>query len=119
IFTTFVLDETIYYPLFFFPDPLPPDPYPLSLHDALPISRHPAGTTRGAQGRAHATRSPASRGEHLLRRHHQPQWLHREGPSRLRSEEHSLNSSHSQISYAVFCLKKKKTPALSTDVRTQ
>src|SRR2546430_10320889 len=25
-----------------------------------------------------------------------------------RSEEHSLNSSHSQISYAVFCLKKKK-----------
>src|SRR5688572_32315156 len=26
----------------------------------------------------------------------------------LRSEEHTLNSSHSQISYAVFCLKKKK-----------
>src|SRR2546427_8528142 len=25
-----------------------------------------------------------------------------------RSEEHRLNSSHSQISYAVFCLKKKK-----------
>src|SRR2546422_2037582 len=32
-------------------------------------------------------------------------------PSRLmdsRSEEHSLNSSHGYISYAVFCLKKKK-----------
>src|SRR2546427_2051134 len=27
---------------------------------------------------------------------------------KARSEEHSLNSSHSQISYAVFCLKKKK-----------
>ena len=27
--------------------------------------------------------------------------------SRLRSEEHSLNSSHQTISYAVFCLKKK------------
>src|SRR2546427_9256058 len=27
---------------------------------------------------------------------------------RDRSEEHRLNSSHSQISYAVFCLKKKK-----------
>src|SRR2546427_729211 len=27
---------------------------------------------------------------------------------RARSEEHRLNSSHSQISYAVFCLKKKK-----------
>src|SRR2546430_12490163 len=25
-----------------------------------------------------------------------------------RSEEHTSNSSHSQISYAVFCLKKKK-----------
>ena len=25
----------------------------------------------------------------------------------MRSEEHSLNSSHDQISYAVFCLKKK------------
>src|SRR5438270_9577567 len=27
----------------------------------------------------------------------------------IRSEEHTLNSSHSQISYAVFCLKKKTT----------
>src|SRR3712207_6887330 len=26
----------------------------------------------------------------------------------VRSEEHSLNSSHANISYAVFCLKKKK-----------
>src|SRR2546427_7130133 len=26
-----------------------------------------------------------------------------------RSEEHTSNSSHSQISYAVFCLKKKQT----------
>src|SRR2546427_1649227 len=28
--------------------------------------------------------------------------------SKERSEEHTSNSSHSQISYAVFCLKKKK-----------
>src|SRR2546429_1688372 len=27
-----------------------------------------------------------------------------------RSEEHTSNSSHGYISYAVFCLKKKKTP---------
>src|SRR3712207_8720935 len=27
----------------------------------------------------------------------------------MRSEEHTLNSSHANISYAVFCLKKKKT----------
>src|SRR2546430_8210691 len=30
------------------------------------------------------------------------------GARKARSEEHTLNSSHSQISYAVFCLKKKK-----------
>src|SRR5438552_12782546 len=29
-------------------------------------------------------------------------------PARQRSEEHTLNSSHQIISYAVFCLKKKK-----------
>src|SRR3712207_8718168 len=29
-----------------------------------------------------------------------------------RSEEHTLNSSHANISYAVFCLKKKNTPIL-------
>ena len=27
----------------------------------------------------------------------------------VRSEEHTLNSSHSSISYAVFCLKKKRS----------
>src|SRR2546430_8005555 len=32
----------------------------------------------------------------------------RPGQVDQRSEEHRLNSSHSQISYAVFCLKKKK-----------
>src|SRR5688572_29826386 len=31
-----------------------------------------------------------------------------------RSEEHTLNSSHSQISYAVFCLKKKKKQKTNT-----
>src|SRR3989475_8087661 len=29
-----------------------------------------------------------------------------------------LNSSHSQISYAVFCLKKKKKSAIVSDLRT-
>src|SRR2546430_5402104 len=32
------------------------------------------------------------------------------GAAVARSEEPRLNSSHSQISYAVFCLKKKKNP---------
>src|SRR3712207_7491846 len=37
---------------------------------------------------------------------HGAAWDRRAG---LRSEEHSLNSSHANISYAVFCLKKKKS----------
>src|SRR3712207_8063646 len=32
-----------------------------------------------------------------------------ESMTMARSEEHTLNSSHANISYAVFCLKKKKT----------
>src|SRR5438309_3999595 len=35
--------------------------------------------------------------------------------SRRRSEEHTSNSSHSSISYAVFCLKKKKNIRRSKD----
>src|SRR2546430_12270638 len=31
---------------------------------------------------------------------------------KFRSEEHTSESSHSQISYAVFCLKKKKATAI-------
>src|SRR5438270_2498407 len=34
------------------------------------------------------------------------------GDGDARSEEHTSDSSHSQISYAVFCLKKKKGAAL-------
>src|SRR2546422_6154750 len=35
---------------------------------------------------------------------------------RQRSEEHTSNSSHGYISYAVFCLKKKKTQLLHEQV---
>src|SRR2546427_2297895 len=44
-------------------------------------------------------------------------------PDRLRGQRHQdrkstrLNSSHSQISYAVFCLKKKKKPVVSGEIR--
>src|SRR5258708_29269511 len=37
-----------------------------------------------------------------------PRWRNVETDDSGRSEEHSLNSSHQIISYAVFCLKKKK-----------
>src|SRR5688572_32085198 len=49
-----------------------------------------------------------------------PNWQH-ERPRAIDRKSTRLNSSHSQISYAVFCLKKKKKkqqtlkPLLSTD----
>src|SRR3989442_4880803 len=76
---------------FFFNDTATTEIYTLSLHDALPIlDRH------GAWPRA----SGAQAG------------LVRSSPLRLRRKRDRkstrLNSSHVRISYAVFCLKKKK-----------
>src|SRR5690349_23379321 len=53
-------------------------------------------------------RSPAHR---LRHGRHPTELRHRSAcrPKRRRSEEHTSNSSHVEISYAVFCLKKKKT----------
>src|SRR2546430_16442307 len=90
---------------FFFNDTATPEIYPLSLHDALPIclklipffcvrvldvdtaSRHHEAL-RGSDGRC------SSSLELVI------------GVQDRKSTR--LNSSHSQISYAVFCLKKKK-----------
>src|SRR6266567_8620781 len=71
--------------IFFFNDTATTGIYTLSLHDALPIS-----TRKGSP--APACRTPAALGP-------------RSTPSRDRKSTR-LNSSHSQISYAVFCLKK-------------
>src|SRR2546427_6866989 len=71
---------------FFFNDTATTEIYTLSLHDALPIWRE-AGLRAGDR--------------RALRRHHRAH----ERPDRKSTR---LNSSHSQISYAVFCLKKKK-----------
>src|SRR5438876_9148393 len=91
--------------LFFFNDPLPPEIYTLSLHDALPISalRGDARHIRRHRGEL-ARRRPA--GPALPRLGDTP--LHR--PVRGRDRKSTrLNSSHPSISYAVFCLKKKTT----------
>src|SRR2546422_11709833 len=77
---------------FFFNDTATTEIYTLSLHDALPIFRHldQAGEGNGDAGGA----APPRRG--------------RLG-QRLRDRKSTrLNSSHGYISYAVFCLKKKK-----------
>src|SRR2546430_12142314 len=83
---------------FFFNDTATTEIYTLSLHDALPIC--------AASSISHCPRA-------LWRN---SAWI---GPSRTPSaataasphadrKSTRLNSSHSQISYAVFCLKKKK-----------
>src|SRR2546428_996463 len=75
---------------FFFNDTATTEIYTLSLHDALPISRRSSST---------------------LRRIVLARWRFRYAlPGSFRRDRKStrLNSSHDQISYAVFCLKKKK-----------
>src|SRR2546427_5727916 len=77
---------------FFFNDTATTEIYTLSLHDALPIWVGVA-TVSVRKGRsALRSRNPVS--ARLA--------------SRRDRKSTRLNSSHSQISYAVFCLKKKK-----------
>src|SRR6266478_8374046 len=73
---------------FFFNDTATTEIYTLSLHDALPIS---LVLSRDPPTSQPVSASPCRR--------------------KYRRDRKStrLNSSHSQISYAVFCLKKKKT----------
>src|SRR5688572_32552638 len=79
-------------PFFFFSDAATTEIYTLSLHDALPISRPRRCTSPSTwaccpgRPRGHGSRCRRPRDRKSTR----------------------LNSSHSQISYAVFCLKKKK-----------
>src|SRR5688572_32463633 len=86
-------------------DPAPTRIYTLSLHDALPILRRERRVSR----RDYAAPGPRSRPPHPLRID-----VRRRGVeavlARFADEDRKstrLNSSHSQISYAVFCLKKK------------
>src|SRR2546428_8386561 len=95
---------------FFFNDTATTEIYTLSLHDALPISLHRRVVDVG--GRERAAHACGAALEHLL-----DQLLDVHGvihrATRMCGDRKStrLNSSHDQISYAVFCLKKKKTTA--------
>src|SRR5436309_12573211 len=84
---------------FFFNHTATTDIYTLSLHDALPISA-PGGDEqhhRDAAARARRVAGCQLPPTAVLCGH--------EGPDRKSTR---LNSSHVKISYAVFCLKKKK-----------
>src|SRR2546430_5481221 len=45
-------------------------------------------------------------------------FFHEEGPREVDRKSTRLNSSHSQISYAVFCLKKKKNKDNTLNIAT-
>src|SRR5256885_6439988 len=81
---------------FFFNDTATTEIYTLSLHDALPILPLLESDTK----RIDAC-DPVTNHTTLL---NQWEWLREEDRKSTR-----LNSSHLVISYAVFCLKKKKT----------
>src|SRR3712207_6955706 len=81
---------------FFFNDTATTEIYTLSLHDALPISARPRRSGPPPvrrRGRARLGGDRRCRGD---------------GRERSDRKSTRLNSSHANISYAVFCLKKKK-----------
>src|SRR5436309_15160035 len=84
---------------FFFNDTATPEIYTLSLHDALPIFTGSSGTV--IQGNLIGTDAtgfkPLGSGLDGIKLY-----------SSLDRKSTRLNSSHVKISYAVFCLKKKK-----------
>src|SRR5437762_14107951 len=84
---------------FFFNDPATTEIYTLSLHDALPISR---GAGRAAGGAGDEFDGPPDV------RARRADWCHPLLSRRTDRKSTRLNSSHRCISYAVFCLKKKK-----------
>src|SRR3712207_6867552 len=92
------------FPFFFFNDTATTEIYTLSLHDALPIWARPLSRTGDACG------SGAKSRECSVGRHSSISFC-RSGPTRCSCPDRKstrLNSSHANISYAVFCLKKKK-----------
>src|SRR5947199_1303371 len=83
-------------PLFFFTTPRTTEIYTLSLHDALPISL--AGQEKFRAVQSNTFGAGVASGREIAR----------EFKDRKSTR---LNSSHLGISYAVFCLKKKKGDA--------
>src|SRR2546422_4401349 len=90
------------YPLFFFNDTATTEIYTLSLHDALPIYCTFCATTIARGANRSRPIPELVREAQALAQHHAELVLTGDRKSTR------LNSSHGYISYAVFCLKKKK-----------
>src|SRR2546430_10102173 len=91
---------------FFFNDTATTEIYTLSLHDALPIlTRHGHSVLvekNAGAGSGYPDETYAKAGAEIVD----------QAKDDLDRKSTRLNSSHSQISYAVFCLKKKKILAV-------
>src|SRR5438132_13324472 len=101
---------------FFFTDTATTEIYTLSLHDALPISARAEHGVHPGAPRSRA--APGQRGDDLAERLH----LHRPArglPAQIDRKSTRLNSSHTVISYAVFCLKKKKKEKRNKNITEQ
>src|SRR3712207_7165766 len=81
---------------FFFNDTATTEIYTLSLHDALPISKRLLASHEELVENAHIPSTPFEF------------WTMHDGWPHPDRKSTRLNSSHANISYAVFCLKKKK-----------
>src|SRR3712207_8292075 len=94
---------------FFFNDTATTEIYTLSLHDALPIlvDSGLAWTIWEAGAYFGNGEMPAPAGSRHRRT--TPYQAYRTGDGYVDRKSTRLNSSHANISYAVFCLKKKKT----------
>src|SRR5205085_6462512 len=87
----------------------PAENHPLSLHDALPISHLLKGKGQTAQDKAAVTSIRATTDKAADAFDQAAQNMpDKSGLQRRDRKSTRLNSSHSQISYAVFCLKKNK-----------
>src|SRR5256885_17185256 len=98
---------------FFFNDTATTEIYTLSLHDALPICR---GDPAAGQTPAPA-RGGRRSGDRRAGRHAAGLEPGRAVPGDRKSTR--LNSSHLVISYAVFCLKKKKKHVVPRQLRSE
>src|SRR3712207_7187832 len=94
---------------FFFNDTATTEIYTLALHDALPILEELAQDDRATQYLGTGNFRGGARLK--LRRYGLDRFFDFRGAG-LDRKSTRLNSSHANISYAVFCLKKKSHPLL-------
>src|SRR2546422_3437830 len=105
--------------IFFFNDTATTEIYTLSLHDALPICffGRDASLASSAWPSSHHPSRVAARSNPAARRTCSSIPARTADLSQRDRKSTRLNSSHGYISYAVFCLKKKKDLVVTSHTR--